>query len=42
MGHRILAAGEVLWDLLPDGKQLGGAGEFHVSLPFSGCSMRVW
>ncbi len=25
MGHRILAAGEVLWDLLPDGKQLGGA-----------------
>ena len=25
MGHQILAAGEVLWDLLPKGKQLGGA-----------------
>lgn len=25
MGHQILAAGEVLWDLLPSGKQLGGA-----------------
>ena len=23
MGHQILAAGEVLWDLLPKGKQLG-------------------
>jgi fructokinase len=25
MGHQILAVGEVLWDLLPKGKQLGGA-----------------
>jgi fructokinase len=25
MGHQILAVGEVLWDLLPSGKQLGGA-----------------
>ncbi len=25
MGHPILAVGEVLWDLLPSGKQLGGA-----------------
>jgi fructokinase len=25
MSHRILAIGEVLWDLLPDGKKLGGA-----------------
>lgn len=25
MGHRILAIGEVLWDLLPSGRQLGGA-----------------
>ena len=25
MGHLILAVGEVLWDLLPNGKQLGGA-----------------
>ena len=25
MGHQILAIGEVLWDLLPNGKQLGGA-----------------
>ena len=25
MTHRILAVGEVLWDLLPQGKQLGGA-----------------
>ena len=25
MGHQILAVGEVLWDLLPNGKQLGGA-----------------
>lgn len=25
MGHEILAVGEVLWDLLPTGKQLGGA-----------------
>jgi fructokinase len=25
MTHEILAVGEVLWDLLPDGKQLGGA-----------------
>jgi fructokinase len=25
MGHQILAIGEVLWDLLPQGKQLGGA-----------------
>ena len=25
MGRQILAAGEVLWDLLPKGKQLGGA-----------------
>jgi fructokinase len=25
MGHQILALGEVLWDLLPSGKQLGGA-----------------
>ena len=24
MGHQILAAGEVLWDSLPKGKQLGG------------------
>ena len=24
MGHQILAVGEVLWDLLPNGKQLGG------------------
>jgi len=23
--HKVLAVGEVLWDLLPDGKQLGGA-----------------
>ena len=23
MGHQILAVGEVLWDLLPNGKQLG-------------------
>lgn len=25
MAHRIVAIGEVLWDLLPEGKQLGGA-----------------
>ena len=25
MGHQILAVGDVLWDLLPNGKQLGGA-----------------
>jgi fructokinase len=25
MGHQIVAVGEVLWDLLPSGKQLGGA-----------------
>ena len=25
MGHAILAVGEILWDLLPAGKQLGGA-----------------
>jgi fructokinase len=25
MGHQILAVGEVLWDLLPSGKHLGGA-----------------
>src|SRR5208282_2926483 len=25
MGQQILAVGEVLWDLLPKGKQLGGA-----------------
>jgi len=25
MGHQIVAIGEVLWDLLPKGKQLGGA-----------------
>ena len=24
MGHQILAVGEVLWDLLPNGKQFGG------------------
>lgn len=25
MNHRVLAVGEILWDLLPSGKQLGGA-----------------
>lgn len=25
MNFRILAVGEILWDLLPSGKQLGGA-----------------
>ena len=34
MGKRILAIGEVLWDLLPSGRQLGqGACQLCLSLP---------
>ena len=42
MGHQILAVGEVLWDLLPNGKQLGvRAGQLHVSMSFTWCRCAV-
>ncbi len=41
MGHQILAVGEVLWDLLPSGKQLGGAANFTYQCRSLGADARL-
>ena len=42
MGHQIVAVGEVLWDLLPKGKQLGGARPISPITAALWAAMRCW